>query len=183
MRVLLSFMDIHAILVMLFAISHSLADDYQVTVEYILCCNEPRTMTLNCTGSLVDPGSGSRILTIALDSEPIDYFPGFIFGSFNNINLTYSGTTGEITGDWDVINPFNPASEGPVLIPLNDGGDISAWNPVVPLTGGSSSAVFNDPAGVMNILSWSIKDLDGPDSTTEDSYIQINSNVVYELNS
>ena len=179
---MLSFMKIHAILVMLCAISHSLADDYQVTVEYILCCNEPRTMTLNGTGSLVDPGSGSPILTIALDSEPIDYFPGFIFGSFNNINLTYSGSTGEITGDWDVINPFNPASEGPVLIPLNDGGDISAWNEMVPLTGGSSSAVFNDPAGVMNILSWSIEDLDGPDSPTEDFYIQINSNVVYELN-
>ena len=108
------------------------------------------------------------ILTIALDSEPIDYFPGFIFGSFNNINLTYSGSTGEITGDWDVINPFNPASEGPVLIPLNGGGDISAWNQVVPLTGGSSSAVFNDPAGAMNILSWSIEDLDGPDSPPED---------------
>ena len=168
-------MKIHSILVTLCAITHSLADDYQVTVEYILCCGETQTMTLNGTGSLVDPGSGSPILTIALDSEPIDYFPGFIFGSFNNINLTYSGSTGEITGDWDVINPFNPASEGPVLIPLNGGGDISAWNQVVPLTGGSSSAVFNDPAGAMNILSWSIEDLDGPDSPPEDPYIQINS--------
>ena len=165
------------------SISQALAGDYQVTIEYSLPpLNSAASMTLNGTGSLTDPGSGSPILTIELGSETIDYFPGLIFGSFNNINLTYTGSSGEITGSWDVTNPFNPAGVGPVLIPLNGGGDISDWNQVTPLSGGSSSGEFDDPDGELNILSWSIEDLDGPDKPpTGDPYIQISSNVVYEF--
>jgi len=165
------------------AISQTMAGDYQVTVEYSLPpLNTAQTMTLNGTGSLTDPESGPSILTIHLGSQNINYFPGLIFGSFNNINLTYTGATGQITGDWDVTNPFNPAGNGPVLIPLNGGGDISSWNQVVPFTGGSSSGEFDDPDGELSILSWSIEDLDGPDNPpTGEPYIQISSNVVYEL--
>ena len=69
-----------------------------------------------------------------------------------------------------------------MLIPLNGGGDISSWNQVVPFTGGSSSGEFDDPDGELSILSWSIEDLDGPDNPpTGEPYIQISSNVVYEL--
>ena len=94
------------------AISQTMAGDYQVTVEYSLPpLNTAQTMTLNGTGSLTDPESGPSILTIHLGSQNINYFPGLIFGSFNNINLTYTGATGQITGDWDVTNPFNPASQ------------------------------------------------------------------------
>ena len=164
--------------------SHALAGDYQVTLEYSLPpLYSAASMTLNGTGSFTDPGSGSPILNIDLGSEAIDYLPGLIFGAFNNINLTYVGATGEITGNWDVTNPFNSAGNGAVLIPLNGAGDISAWNQVVPLTGGSSSGEFDDPDGEFNILSWSIEDLDGPDNPpTGEPYIQLGSNVVYELN-
>ena len=41
---------------------------------------------------------------------------------------------------------------------------------------------FDDPDGELSILSWSIEDLDGPDNPpTGEPYIQISSNVVYEL--
>ena len=90
-------------------IGQAWAGEYQVTVEYSLPpLYSTASMTLNGTGSFTDPGSGSPILTIDLGSATINYLPGVIFGSFNGISLSYAGSTGEITGDWDVTNSFNP---------------------------------------------------------------------------
>lgn len=164
-------------------ISQAWAGEYQVTVEYSLPpLYSAASMTLNGTGSFTDPGSGTPILTIDLGSATINYLPGVIFGSFNGISLSYAGSTGEITGGWDVTNSFNPSASGPVTIPLDGGGDISAWDQVTPLTGGPSAGQFDDPSGELNILSWSVEDLDGPDNPpTGQPYIQLNSNAVYAL--
>ena len=164
-------------------IGQAWAGEYQVTVEYSLPpLYSTASMTLNGTGSFTDPGSGSPILTIDLGSATINYLPGVIFGSFNGISLSYAGSTGEITGDWDVTNSFNPSASGPVTIPLDGGGDISAWDQVTPLTGGPSAGQFDDPSGELNILSWTVEDLDGPDNPpTGQPYIQLNSNAVYAL--
>ena len=165
-------------------ISHTLAGDYRVTVEYSLPPFDILgSFQVDGTGTFADPGTGQPTLTIGLDDANIVYFGGLIQGSFNNINISYTGTTGQMTGDWDVPNGFNPATIGPVIIPLADGGATGSWDQIAPLTGGASDAVFQDPNGELKVLSWSIEDLDGPDEPPiGQPYVQLNSNLVYELN-
>ena len=102
--------------------TQALAGSYRVTVEYSLPpFDAVGSFQTEGSGIFADSGTGQPTLTISFNDTNIVYFGGLISGSFNNINVSYTGTTGQMTGDWDVPNAFNPATIGPVIIPLAGG--------------------------------------------------------------
>ena len=165
------------------AISHTQAGDYRLTIEYSIppfdIVGSVQTVG---SGTLVDLGTGVPTLTIGLNDADVVYFGGIISGSFSDISIAYTGTTGQISGNWNVPNAFNPATFGSVIMPLTDGEATDSWDQIAPLTGGESDAVFQDPNGELKIKGWTIEDLDGPENPAIDQpYLQFNSSVNYEI--